>query len=114
MILIVSPNFMKYFVVGHASGITLWPFVVLRDDTLLKNARLLNHEKIHLRQQVEMGLIFFYIWYVVEYFIRLAIHRKHYKAYRMISFEQEAFENDRNLTYLEDRKFWGFLKKKYF
>lgn len=108
MILIVSPFFMKYFVVGHASGITLWPFVIVRDDRLSKNPRLLNHEKIHLRQQIEMCIVFFYIWYLFEYFIWLIIYRKHYKAYRRISFEREAFDNDRDFDYLKNRRFWGF------
>jgi hypothetical protein len=28
--------------------------------------RLLNHERIHTAQILEMGVVFFYIWYVVE------------------------------------------------
>lgn len=105
---------MKYFVVGRASGITLWPFVVVRNDRLMKNKRLLNHERIHLRQQIEMGIILFYVWYLFEYFIRLLYYRNHDKAYRMISFEQEAYDNDKDFEYLNTRPFWGFLQKKYF
>lgn len=110
MILIVSPFFMKYLVLGHASGITLWPFVVVRDKLLAGNERLINHERIHLKQQLELLLIGFYIWYVGEYLYRFIRFRDHYKAYRMISFEREAFANDNNLEYLKTRSFWGFLK----
>ena len=114
MILIVSPFFMKYCVIGYASGITLWPFVIVRNEKLAQNARLINHERIHLRQQIEMGIIFFYVWYLLEYFIRLVMYRSHYKAYRMISFEQEAYDNDKNFDYVGNRRLWGFLRKKYF
>ena len=47
----------------------------------------LNHEMIHTEQMKEMLYVFFYIWYVVEWIIRLIILRDSHKAYRAISFE---------------------------
>jgi hypothetical protein len=74
------------------------------------NARIdditLNHEKIHTAQIKEMFYVFFYIWYSIEWLIRLPKGN----AYRNISFEREAYANDRNLTYLENRKPFSFLK----
>ena len=32
------------------------------------------------------------------------------KAYREISFEQEAYDHEYDFNYLKIRKFWGFLK----
>ena len=69
--------------------------------------RTINHESIHTAQIKEMGYIFFYIWYLVEWLIRLVINSD---AYRNISFEQEAFINDDNLDYLKTRKRFSWLK----
>ena len=89
-------------------GMALWPFVLVRQAK--PDAFLLNHERIHLRQQLELGIIPFYIWYAVEYLIRRWQYKNHYKAYRNISFEREAFTNDHNLTYREQRSWYSFAK----
>lgn len=89
-------------------GIALFPFILLRRKS--PNLFLLNHERIHLKQQLELGLVVFYIWYLAEYLIRLARHRKHYLAYLHISFEKEAYHNQGNLDYLKTRTLWAFWK----
>lgn len=71
---------------------------------------LLNHERIHLRQQAEMLILPFYIWYITEYLIRLLIYKNKKQAYRNISFEREAYANEGDPDYLRHRKLWGFLK----
>lgn len=71
---------------------------------------LLNHERIHLRQQAELLILPFYIWYVLEYFIRLVRYKDKKRAYRNISFEREAYANEANPDYSKNRKFWAFLK----
>ena len=38
------------------------------------------------KQIVEMLVILFYIWYVLEWFIKLLIYRNAHSAYRNISF----------------------------
>ncbi|MGV8946639.1 MAG: hypothetical protein ACOH1N_09435 [Lutibacter sp.] len=70
----------------------------------------MNHEKIHLKQQIELLWIFFFVWYFIEYFIRIIQYKKHDIAYRNISFEKEAYKNEQNLNYLEYRKVFAFLK----
>ena len=74
------------------------------------NARIdditLNHEKIHTAQIKEMLYVFFYVWYVIEWFIRLPFGN----AYRNISFEREAYANQDDLNYLENRKRFDFVK----
>jgi hypothetical protein len=87
-------------------GIALFPFVFLRPKSPSKALR--NHEAIHLRQQVELGVFLFYIWYLCEYLYRRCFVSGHYAAYRAISFEREAFENERDKTYLSRRTFWAF------
>tara|TARA_R110001583_G_C5614123_1_gene405600 strand:+ start:617 stop:757 length:141 start_codon:yes stop_codon:yes gene_type:complete len=41
--------------------------------------------------------------------IRLIQYKNHYKAYRNISFEKEAYQNERNLTYLNNRESYNFI-----
>jgi hypothetical protein len=92
------------------NGMTIWPFVLLRRPN--PSARLLNHERIHLRQQLELGIVPFYIWYFSEYGYWRLRGRDHYTSYRSICFEREAFNNDDDLTYLNKRPFWAFLKNR--
>ena len=49
-----------------------------------------RHESIHTRQMQETLYIFFYLWYLTEWLIKLAIIRGTRKAYRAISFERES------------------------
>jgi hypothetical protein len=74
------------------------------------NARIdditLNHEKIHTAQIKEMLYVFFYVWYVIEWFIRLPKGN----AYRNISFEREAYNNEKDLRYLDNRKRFAWIK----
>ena len=94
------------------NGITLFPFIILRNKDFKNNKILINHEKIHLRQQLELLIIFFYIWYVVEYYYWLVKLKNKHLAYRNISFEREAYAMEEDINYLETRKFWSFWKYK--
>lgn len=91
------------------SALALFPFILLKEKGLRKNQVLINHEKIHLRQQLELLVIFFYLWYVAEYYYLLIKLKNPYAAYRGISFEREAYSNEENPHYLRHRKFWNFL-----
>ncbi|WP_419870221.1 hypothetical protein [Chryseobacterium sp. CT-SW4] len=92
------------------NGITLFPFIFLRNSEDRKNKVLINHEKIHLRQQLELLVVFFYIAYLAEYYYWLFRLKDHYKAYRSISFEREAYTKENDLRYLKKRKMWSFWK----
>jgi len=100
----------KYLVPKGYTALTLFPFVFLKSKHFKMNKVLLNHEKIHLRQQLEMLVIPFYLFYVIEFLIRLIQYKNWDKAYRNISFEREAYCNESNLEYLMQRTFWSFLK----
>lgn len=89
---------------------TLFPFVFLADAADKNDVVFVNHERIHLRQQLELLIVFFYVWYFVEYVIRLLQFKDRKKAYRSISFEREAYENEKDLGYLNGRSFWKFLR----
>lgn len=91
-------------------GITLFPFIFLKERDLKQNTALINHEKIHLKQQLELLIIFFYLFYFFEWMVKLCIYKNRHLAYRNLSFEREAYENENNLQYLKTRTFWAFIK----
>ena len=103
-----------FFKIG---GISLFPFVVMRtyflqDLPFWKNRkkRTINHETIHFQQQLELLVIPFYILYILEYFLKFFFYFSITKAYRNISFEREAFNNQDNFKYLETRKRYNWIK----
>ncbi|HEX5626088.1 MAG TPA: hypothetical protein VFX48_08730, partial [Saprospiraceae bacterium] len=87
-----------------------WPFVFVREKKHLENAPLMRHERIHLRQQKELLVIFFYLWYAIEYFVHRTHGKSPQEAYRNISFEREAYAMETHPEYLDNRPFWNFLK----
>ncbi|WP_111309033.1 hypothetical protein [Confluentibacter sediminis] len=99
----------KYLVPKGYTGFTFFPFVFIKDAYLCEDVFLLNHEKIHLKQQLELLIIPFYIIYVIEFLVRLYQYKTWHMAYRNISFEREAYRNEYNLLYLKERSFWQFL-----
>lgn len=100
----------KYLVPKGYNGIAVFPFVFLKRKSFRTNKVLLNHENIHLRQQIEMLIIPFYFIYVLEFIVRLLIYKNWKLAYRNISFEREAYKNEFDFQYLKRRPFWAFLK----
>ena len=105
MILIVS----KYLTPKGFRGLTFFPFVFMADKEDKLNEIFINHEKIHLRQQLELLIVPFFIWYLMEFFVRWFQFKDKYVAYKNISFEREAYENEKDLDYIKLRSFWKFL-----
>lgn len=99
----------KYLIPKGYSGLTVFPFILLSNQRDRQNKWLINHEKIHIRQQLELLLLPFFVWYFVEYLIRLLQYGTHHAAYRNISFEKEAYGNEYDLEYIDNRKMWNFL-----
>jgi len=106
MLLIVS----KYLIPDGYRGMSVFPFVILRARSDAQDSVLMNHEKIHLRQQSELLVLPFFVWYLADYMVKLIRYRDKNKAYRNIIFEREAYANERDLSYLKSRSFWKFLK----
>lgn len=69
----------------------------------------INHESIHTAQMKELLYIPFYVAYFGEWIVRLFLKGN---AYRNISFEREAYNNQNDLTYLNRRKHYGMWRKK--
>ncbi len=90
-------------------AITLGPFIFVKPGATMTEADI-NHEKIHWRQEIEMLILFFYLWYCVEFLIRLIVEKDWDEAYKKISFEQEAYYYESNLAYLRFRPWYAWIK----
>jgi hypothetical protein len=91
-------------------GMALYPFILVKNSADRHNCVLINHERIHHRQQLELLIVPFYIWYLTEYLIKRIRYQNHATAYYGISFEKEAYFHEKDLHYLKKRRPWAFLK----
>lgn len=86
---------MKYWVIVipnlTANAMAVYPFIFLKSKDQKQDEILINHEKIHLCQQIELLLLPFYFLYLFNYLINLIKYKNHYQAYYHISFEKEAY-----------------------
>ena len=112
-------------------ALTIAPFVFIRKDEKEKfDAVAENHEHIHCLQQTEMGfvgailsVVLFFItlswwsfllvpiyfwWYIIEWILRSIFGTGN--AYRNISFEREAYANEKDLEYNYYRDLFAWLR----
>lgn len=87
-------------------AIALWPFVFIKDEG---NEVTINHEKIHLRQQVELLVVGFYILYGFYWLKSFVKNRDKDQAYYDIPFEKEAYTMQKDMTYLDNRSRYAWL-----
>ena len=90
------------------SAMALYPFILVKREEMKQDSVLINHERIHHRQQLELLIVPFYVLYGINYLYNLMRYRNHYKAYHQIVFEREAFAMDKDTGYLKHRKLWAF------
>ena len=128
----------KHIVFKGYYTIMLFGFILTKCKSL--KASTMVYERIHSRQWMELTALFlsinivlltfrditlgafligiigsilsFYIIYVIEWLIRVAINKfkANNTAYHNISFEREAYGNQDNTTYLEKRIPFNFIK----
>jgi hypothetical protein len=89
-------------------SINLFGVVFYRGETPLTENQV-RHEAIHTAQMRELLFVGFYVWYAIEYVVRLIQTRNRMKAYFSISFEREAYNNEDYMVYLELRSWFSFL-----
>ena len=99
----------KHFFYRNYVGLSVWPFIILKEGALRKDDVLINHERIHLKQQQELFIIPFYLLYISEWLLRTLLYLNSYRAYQNISFEREAYANEDDMEYLSQRKAYSFL-----
>lgn len=89
---------------GKYYAINLFGFVFTKRQ--LKDWEL-RHEEIHSEQMKEMLYLLFYLWYVLEFLVKLPFCKfSLQKAYKSISFEQEAY----NYQMCDNRNKYNWLK----
>lgn len=100
------------FVPQGYRAITIWPFIFVRHGSDKVNKELINHETIHIKQQAELLVLPFFIWYFLDYLVKFIRFGNHLLAYKNIIFEREAYHNEKNLDYLKTRKRFQYLRTK--
>ena len=118
----------------------VFPFIFVRKDARNLTVNDINHEKIHGMQQIETHIValilavlladvglFSWWWVLVSPLVYFALYGLEYivrwicygfdtrEAYRNISFEQEAYLNENDLTYIKNRHLfasWKYLFRK--
>lgn len=116
---------------GDYDCINLFGILFTKKDLTEKE---INHENIHTIQLLELipigaviififqllfdfsswwyccSILTFYSLYGAEYIIIRLFHLTQEDAYRDVSFEEEAYNNDDNLMYIKHRKFYSNFK----
>lgn len=105
-IMIIVKN--KIIPFGSYTTINLFGILFTKSDYL--SPITINHERIHTKQMLELFIVGYYLWYIIEYIIVRFCHKKQNDAYYDISFEEEAHNNDNNLHYLDNRKHFAWWK----
>jgi len=93
-----------------ATAMALFPFMLFKREEDKKAPYLINHEKIHFHQQLELLVLPFYVLYLFNYVINLIRFKDHHRAYFNICFEKEAYANDQNINYLKKRRLYSWLR----
>lgn len=91
-------------------ALNLFGVIFARKEYNPITARTIHHESIHTAQMKEMLYLFFYLWYGIEWIVRLIQCKNKIEAYRNISFQREAYMNDMNPEYLKSRKMFSWFK----
>ncbi|MFY0645098.1 MAG: hypothetical protein JXR19_11580 [Bacteroidia bacterium] len=108
---VLIPSYLKFILLKSVSAITIWPFVFYKTNESMKNSRIWSHEEIHLRQQLELFILPFYLIYITEYLVLRIKHGNHRQAYQSISFEREAYKYDNSPLYLKSREPFAMWRK---
>jgi len=99
------PKILSYFAPISIWAISFGPFVWCRG---LISPTTKRHETIHYHQQIELLFIFHWILYLVFYLKGLITERSGKKAYRHNPFELEAYDNEFDEEYLENRSLYAW------
>ncbi|MES2446857.1 MAG: hypothetical protein V4546_06725 [Bacteroidota bacterium] len=104
---------MRFWIIIHPklspNAMAIFPFILLRNKAQKRDFVLINHEKIHLRQQLELLIIPFYFLYGINYLLNLLKYKNHYQAYLNIVFEKEAYKFEKDPNYLSKRKWYNWI-----
>ena len=109
-IVIIAPRFTQAISwVIDIYAITLFPFIVVREEM---SEDVLQHETIHIVQQKELFVLFFYMLYIWDWIVGMIRYKDKEKAYFRIRFEQEAYDKMLEKDYLVTRKKYSWRNYK--
>jgi hypothetical protein len=93
-------------------GLTLFPFIILHPGIrgTAEERCTINHERIHIRQQAELLLVVFAVWYLASFIAGRFRGLGKDAAYRGIIFEREAFDRMYEDDYLSRRGWFAFMR----
>ena len=89
------------------AAINLFGFIFAREECKPLSKCTLNHEAIHTAQMRELLYVVFYLWYLLEWLVKLPFYGK--AAYRNISFEREAYRHAGYEGYLSIRRRYRWI-----
>lgn len=118
------PHIFSYIFGEGCQSVFLFPFIFMcksicikpNDSLIRKNeiyrlqTRIINHERIHFYQCMELGIVGFYILYILNFIINIFYYLDVNKAYRNICFEREAYLCDEIHNYHVERKMFTFIQ----
>ncbi len=93
-----------------AAAMAIYPFILVKHAAYKSDVILINHERIHFKQQLELLILPFYILYLLNYVVNVLKYKAHHRAYLNIVFEKEAYANENDLGYLYKRKTFAWYK----
>ncbi len=100
------PGVLERFSPIEISCITLFPFIICKGTV---GNILRNHEEIHFQQQIETGVIGFYILYILNYLLLRWRGLDGAEAYFELQAEKEAYRHELDFDYLSKRKRWKWI-----
>lgn len=112
MIIVIAPWYFKLInkITGRNYIGQALIVVVVVDSVKTITPETINHERIHIRQFMELlilGFLFLYLWYMIAGYFK---YKDWVAAYRNNPFETEAYEFESDLSYLKNRKWYNWRR----
>lgn len=100
------PVWLSFFSPIEIYAISLFPFIFCREKI---DSVTLIHETIHYEQTLETLVIGFYVFYLIDYIAGLIKYGDAEESYLNIRAEKEAYANEKDISYLFNRKRYDWL-----
>lgn len=103
----VIPKLVGYVAPIEPFAVSFGPWVFCKEKFPEKTLR---HETIHYHQQLELFFVLHWVMYLAFHVKGLIKEENGEKAYRQNPFELEAYDNDDDPSYLENRELFAWRR----